>query len=290
MVKKQLIYKEEVGNMECTITCLVDNRTSGAGLKAEHGLSFLIQYGGKKYLFDTGQTDVVFRNAEKMGLSLDDIDGLIISHGHSDHTGGVEKLLKELKRPVPIYLHPQALTPRYLKDRNSLQEIGFGLSHESLRELGGNLIYNQQPVQIAPGLWLTGEIPLTIEFETPELRFFWQQEGNFEPDLIPDDQALVLETERGLVVVLGCAHTGIINTLNWIRKFMGREQIYAVLGGTHLMVADESRIRKTAEHLAGYGLERLGVCHCTGFPAAAYLFSSFKEEFMVVEAGFSFSC
>jgi len=277
--------------MECTVTCLVDNRTSALGLTAEHGLSFLICYRGRKYLFDTGQTNLIFHNAEKLGIDLTDLDGLIISHGHFDHTGGVADLLKRLKRKIPIYLHPQALEPKYLKIKDDkFREIGFGLTEMDIKELGGNLIFNKEPVQVTPGLWLTGEIPRTAEFELPEPHFFSEQKGKIEHDPIPDDQAVVLETGRGLVVVLGCAHTGIINTLNWIKKFKGKEKIYAVLGGTHLMAADEERIQKTIEALAGYQIERLGVCHCTGFPAAAHLFSAFKEKFLPLEVGTIFSC
>lgn len=276
--------------MECKITCLVDNRTSGIGLTAEHGLSFLIQYQGKKYLFDTGQTDLIFHNAQQLGLDLKDLDGLIISHGHFDHTGGVEELLKRLERPLPIYLHPQALNRKYLQGQHRLREIGFGLSQEAIEQLGGILVYNRKPEQIVPGLWLTGEVPRTVEFETPEPNFFTELEGEVRPDLLPDDQAVVLETERGLVLVLGCAHTGMINTLDWVKTFIGKDKIYAVLGGTHLMSAGQERIEKTAHLLAAYGLERLGVCHCTGFAAAAYLYRAFQQEFMVLETGSVFSC
>jgi 7,8-dihydropterin-6-yl-methyl-4-(beta-D-ribofuranosyl)aminobenzene 5'-phosphate synthase len=258
------------------VTTLVENTAGRRGLLAEHGLSFWIETPDRRILFDTGQGMVLGRNARRLGVDLATVDAVVLSHGHYDHTGG---LLSEADsfRETTVYAHLTAFRDRFIRRNDgTLQPVGSPIpSADELRTQVGQLLQHRRvPVQIAGGVWITGEIPRQNDFEDVGGAFFLD-EACTVPDPIVDDLAMYIETGQGLVILLGCAHAGVINTLDHIRTLTGTERIRAVLGGMHLLNADENRLQQTILKLRELDIPRIGLAHCTGFAAMARLHTEF---------------
>ena len=256
------------------ITVLVENTAGGRGLLAEHGLSFWLEFGNRKILFDTGQGGVLEGNARRLNIPLDHVDAIALSHGHYDHTGGLGGVLGSAPQ-VPVYAHPAAFRAKYARNADgSARYIG-------VQELVTQAIHGQAvvrsvegPTEIGGGLHLTGPVPRTTAFEDTGGAFFMDPECR-EPDDLLDDQAAFLETSAGMVVILGCAHSGVINTLRYVRKLTGNCTIHTVMGGMHLLHANPERMDRTVAELRHLNVQRLLPCHCTGFPAMARLWHEF---------------
>jgi 7,8-dihydropterin-6-yl-methyl-4-(beta-D-ribofuranosyl)aminobenzene 5'-phosphate synthase len=154
-----------------------------------------------------------------------------------------------------------------------------------LENLGARFNLTREPVRLTPHFLTTGEIPMVSDYEEIDSGLFDKKTGEMLPDELRDDLALVVDTEYGLVVILGCAHHGIINTLRRAQQLTGQELIYAAIGGTHLLNASEERLKKTAAEMLEIGVQYLGVSHCTGFEASAYLAQEFGEKFFLNNAG-----
>jgi 7,8-dihydropterin-6-yl-methyl-4-(beta-D-ribofuranosyl)aminobenzene 5'-phosphate synthase len=151
------------------------------------------------------------------------------------------------------------------------------------------LVLSQDTCEIAPGISTSGEIPLENDFESIEPDFFVEQEGRILPDTLADDQALILDTQNGLVVLLGCSHRGVINTLNQVVKLTGKQKIHAMIGGLHLGKASDAKLIMIMDHLVGFSLEKIGVSHCTGTKAMLALFNTFKDRVFVNAVGSAIS-
>lgn len=267
------------------IITLVDNIVFNRGLLAEHGMAFLIRAAGRTILFDTGAGAAVVHNALSLGVDPREITAVVLSHGHDDHTGGVKKIC-EITGPLPVYAHPDALAAKYrAKPGKEPQYIGVPWSREELEKSGAILHLSRAPVALAEGVLVTGEIPRRQDFETLSPEFCILSGGEYTQDGLLDDQALVLNTKEGLVVILGCAHAGLINTLEYILALTGSSQIYAVIGGTHLKNADAERLEKTLKALLQFGLQHFVASHCTGFRASAALYRALGDKFVFNEVG-----
>jgi 7,8-dihydropterin-6-yl-methyl-4-(beta-D-ribofuranosyl)aminobenzene 5'-phosphate synthase len=261
------------------LTTLVENTARGRGILAEHGFSLLAEYNGRKILFDTGQGRALKANAARLSIGLDDIDAIALSHGHYDHTGGLRTL--ESADRAPIFTHPDALLPKYSRHADgSVHKIGMS----SFDAVWRNYEFNRDCREIFKGFFLTGEIPRNTAFEDTGGSFFSDKEC-LEIDELIDDQAAFIETPKGLVVLLGCAHSGLINTLRHIEKLTGSKSVYAVIGGMHLGSASEERIKETIEELKKFSVKKLYPAHCSGFYAKARLSREFPEEFGICNAG-----
>ncbi|MCK5241239.1 MBL fold metallo-hydrolase [bacterium] len=236
-------------------------------LLAEHGLAVGIEYKSYKVLFDTGQTNILRHNAKHLDIDVEKTKAIVLSHGHYDHTGGLKEILTIAKRPQ-VYIHPNGFENKYSCSEDGLaREIGMpDLDEAAVRHLAGDIIWTKQPVEIHPGLWVTGEILREANLEDVGGSFFTDDKC-LKKDTLPDDQALYFKSELGLVVILGCAHAGVVNTLNYIRKITGYEPIYCVMGGMHLINATEERIQFTINALYEMGIEKIGLAHCTGYEA-----------------------
>lgn len=256
------------------VTCLVDDHVAGLALPTEHGLSLHVQTDGRRGLLDTGKSGLLADNARHLGLDLGRVEWVLLSHGHYDHTGGLETVLAAAPSAA-IHAHPDAFGIKGVEHQHASYEIGCPASLDRLKELGADLRLARGPLEIAPGLLCTGEIPRITDFEAPEHRFWVEDEEGRHPDTFFDDQALVLDTAEGLVVLLGCAHRGVVNTLRYVVRLLPGRPLHLVMGGMHLYAADEERIDRTIEALVELGVERVGCCHCTGDVAT----SAFRDRF-----------
>lgn len=260
---------------EIRITVLIENTVNLRGLRAEHGLAFHIQAGRHQLLFDTGQSNLLLQNARNLQLDLRDVEAVVLSHGHYDHTGGL-KAVNELARHTQLYLHPAAMSPKFAGQSDG-KSRRVGMSEESLKVVGNaapSAIWTQSPTEVVEGIFVTGEIPRQNNFEDTGGRFYLD-EACSQPDPLVDDQALFFDTREGLVVVLGCGHSGVVNTLEHIRRITGNRPIRAVIGGMHLLNASPERMSKTLEAFRQWNIQQLIPGHCTGIAAVAQLWTAF---------------
>lgn len=267
------------------ITCLIDNTAQfDSTFWGEHGLSFLIETDTTRFLFDTGQTpDVLAHNLAVLGKNLNDLAYVVLSHGHYDHTGGLPLVLTQAKRPTVI-ADPNVFARKYAQRNEHLKPIGIPLSRAQI-ETQAQLHLTEEPFAITEGITVTGRVPRTTDFETRDKGLLFEQDGNLFRDMVPDDRCLVLETERGLIVVLGCCHAGLINTLAHVRQTFG-QPIYAVVGGTHLETASEEQIARTITAVCDeYEPQGLYVNHCTGAKAFAAFARALGEKVKPCPAG-----
>lgn len=250
----------------------------GRNFLAEHGFAVLVTTAdGSRVLFDAGATDrVVPHNLALLGLDIArDVDVAVLSHGHSDHCGAVALLR------CPVYAHPDAPGHRYLQRQN---ELRFDLTAQPLLLRRERVRFEAGPVEVAPGVWTTGEIERTNEWEAPH-GFVRAHGTKLQADPVCDDQGLAVVTATGLVVIAGCAHAGIINTVRQAQQVTGVERVRAVAGGFHLIDADAEKLRKTIEALREIAPEVLAPLHCTGFQAGAALAGAFPRQFTYVTGG-----
>ncbi|UCD82755.1 MAG: MBL fold metallo-hydrolase [Desulfobacterales bacterium] len=265
--------------MQCTVTTLVENSVAqgGKSLLAEHGLSFYIEAGDRKILFDTGQNLAISNNARVLGIELNQINSAVLSHGHYDHTGGLQSLLA-CNSDFALYAHPDVFSRKVKKKSDGFKYIGIPVDKSAIDNYGIAVKLDETPVEIAPGIMTSGEIPLKNDFEAVESGFFLQKDRGVDPDTLPDDLALILDTDKGLVVLLGCSHRGVINTLNHVTHLTGKRKIHAILGGLHLGKASDGKLEMIMNHLQGYGLAKIGIGHCTGPRALVALANEFGDR------------
>lgn len=248
------------------LSLLVENSVRPPGLLAEHGLAWWLDTGRHRVLFDTGQGMVILHNARAMGIDLPTADAVVLSHGHFDHTGGLEEVLAVAPRAA-LFLHPQAVEPKFSGSGGRSRRISTDFV-ESRRFESGNrrVVMSCEPVEVVPGVWMTGEIPRTNDFEDTGGPFYLDA-ALTQPDPLPDDQAIFFHTPEGVVVVLGCAHAGVVNTLRHIGLLTANAPVHAVLGGAHLDAASDVRMDRTMEVLHEISPAIIGFNHCTGWRA-----------------------
>jgi len=271
-----------------TLRCLVDNCVlTGSGLWGEHGVSFSIETPTGRLLFDTGQSgDVLVHNATTMGINLSSFDALAISHAHYDHTGGINAFFDGSRRKnLPLYAHSDLFRKRFALGNAVAQSIGLRQSFEDLNKIA-DLRLSAEPIQIFPGIWTSGEIRERPEFIGSSPRHVIQERKEFIPDPYRDDLSLALETPGGIVVVCGCCHAGLLNTLMQTQKVF-KQDIRAVVGGTHLAGVSEESLDRTVAllPLICNGVPNLYLNHCSGDRAIAFLAQAFPGKVQPCPAG-----
>jgi 7,8-dihydropterin-6-yl-methyl-4-(beta-D-ribofuranosyl)aminobenzene 5'-phosphate synthase len=268
------------------VTTLSENTAGRGDLLAEWGLSILVETEKTAVLLDAGKGISAAHNVDALGIDLNKIDRIVLSHGHYDHTGGLRQLLQKMRREVEIVAHPDVWQAKYARRNDEPDKyIGIPFQRNELESLGAIFNLTAEPVKIDDSIMTTGEIPMVTSFEQVDADLFVKEDTGWQQDKLLDDQALIVNMELGLVVILGCAHRGIINTLYHARQLTGRETIYAVIGGSHLINTSEERLWQTIGALRELGVQRLGLCHCTDLPAASVLAQEFGESFFFNRAG-----
>jgi len=233
-----------------TITVLNDNRSDGKYLH-EHGLSFYIKTDtNKKILFDTGQSDIFQKNAKTLGIDINSVDVVVLSHGHYDHGNGLLFL-----KGKTLICHPGCFINRYRKW--TILNIGLNASLEEIQERF-NLTLSKKPYPVSEDVIFLGEIPRNNTFEAKSTPFRLE---NKKDDFVYDDSALAIISDLGLIVVSGCAHSGICNTVEYAKGITGIEKVHAVIGGFHLKKVNDATL-KTIEYFKNNKIENVYPCHC----------------------------
>lgn len=248
--------KLTLGGVFMKLKVLIDNNTYiDQYYFGEPGLSFLLETDKEKILFDTGYSGIYLTNAELMHIDLSDITHLVISHGHSDHTGGIAHLLDFEYKDVQFIAHPNCFD----KKRKHGTEIGSYLQPEDLKPFF-SLHLTKEPYWINDRLVFLGEIPTVFDFERVPVGEKWEN-GKWIPDINVDDSALAYKTDKGLFIITACSHSGICNIAEYAKKVCNDERICGIIGGFHLLKDDE-KLHKTVEYLARQNTPALYPAHC----------------------------
>ncbi len=248
---------------------LTDDRVRKRGLLSEHGLSLWIEKDDKNILFDTGQTSVYTHNAKMMGINIESVDYVIISHGHYDHCGGLQ-YIPDSDKVRSVFVHPDAFLKKFAavnKDEPS-KEIGIPFNIHNADIPGKNFNrYIAYPCLIQRDILLSGEIPADNDFEEAPVGFFMEKDQKIVPDLIQDEQMLIIEDEGELAVFLGCSHPGVINCIQYAKKLKPDRKIKLLIAGMHLDNISRKRLDMTVDYLVQSEIKNIIPLHCTGFTA-----------------------
>ncbi|MDM9631475.1 MBL fold metallo-hydrolase [Robiginitalea aurantiaca] len=248
---------------ELKITTLSTMLTNGKGI-GEWGYSALIEVDGRKILFDTGaRPETVLNNARELGIDLSDVEDVFLSHNHWDHTGGLLTLREALKKSNPnalkrVHVGDGIFSKRVNSDNTLL------VTKEALEEDNVTFIVYSGQRELFPGVWITGPIQRIHDERN------WSGNGKIETengtieDTIPEDQSLVIDTPEGYVLVSGCGHAGLVNTLEHIHANINKEAVFAIIGGFHLIQASDEQLNWTAGKLKDFGVSKIIGSHCTG--------------------------
>ena len=273
--------------MELKITTLIENNIdNNKKLKYEHGLSLYIEIDNKKILFDTGQTGDFIENAKLLNKSLDDLDYVILSHGHYDHSGGVQRLLQKLNKNTIIVMGEEYFYPKYKTIENDEYKFnGNSFSEDLLTNKGFSVDKITNDITyISEKIIIFHNFKRFTSYEKRNERFFIKTQDGFVHDDFKDEIAIGIITKKGLAVVAGCSHIGIINILKTIKTRINMN-IYAVIGGTHMVEADDDRINSTIKDLKDLKIDYIAVSHCTGEKATEEIKMNFKEKFIINNTG-----
>lgn len=274
------------------ITVLIeDSALYNSHFLAQHGLSLLVEtQSGEEWfrcLVDVGQDpETLLHNAELLDISLESLDAILLSHCHWDHTRGATQIVSAVGKPnLPVYAHPDIFRPHF-KNNDPTMHLGVpeGDGKPMIEASGGVLHFSNKPLEIAPGVWLTGEVPRKTPFEkVPCLQTV--QNGEIVPDNLDDDISMVINVKgRGAIVVSGCSHSGIVNICRWGTEFLG-VGLEGLVGGLHLSNATDHVVDRTVEGLQELAPSWLAPGHCTGFGAMCSLKRSFGDQMVPLTSG-----
>ncbi|PKM76000.1 MAG: MBL fold metallo-hydrolase [Firmicutes bacterium HGW-Firmicutes-15] len=274
--------------MKVEILILVENTTPIPDFQGEYGFAALVTVDGKSFLFDTGSKEALLNNALLAGVDLAQINDLVISHGHFDHTGAVMQFL-QMGMNKRIYAHSNIFVPRYVSLGERQREIGVQFKEQEINSNGVELIFTDEFTEIYPEVFVTGEIPRTTDYEDVGGSFWMNTNDRLVADNIADDMSMVINHPEGLIVISGCAHAGIINTIEYARMKTGQAKVLAFIGGTHLIRASEERLAKTVAALREYDVQKIVICHCTGFKATVRLYNDLGSRVIKGETAMKFT-
>lgn len=266
------------------LTVLSENRVSDPNLQAEQGLAILVETEHDAILFDTGQTDVLLHNARTLNIDLSRVNKIVLSHGHYDHTGGLPYFMNAING-ADIYCHPSLMNKKFRIYPAGRLDIGVPWEKHDLVNKGAHFIYKTHAHEIIPDFWFSGEIPRNTDYEKIDETYRQRVLESYIHDEIHDDVCLILNTARGLVVLLGCGHAGPVNSLKHAMRITNRKDIHLFAGGMHLQHSPDDRIEKIVRNLERINPEILAPLHCTGFRAINALYHTFRERVHFFQVG-----
>ncbi|MGE5330062.1 MAG: MBL fold metallo-hydrolase [Deltaproteobacteria bacterium] len=269
-------------------TILTNDSVRKRGLLAEHGLSILIETGKEQVLLDTGQTDVFLHNAKFLGISVEEIDYLMLSHGHYDHVDGLLNFcLKNKKAQIyanqNIFLSKQKETKKNGKIEYS--NAGVSWNKNKINDFIGRFVFNDRYLEINDRLYISGEIPMTVDFEEEPKDFAIKHELGYEKDIMADEQMLIINEGKGIHIFLGCGHRGVANSIVYAKKLFPGKKIISLVGGMHLENVSQERLKNTMEFLLEARIDNLVPLHCTGFETTSEMKRIFGDKCKICSTG-----
>lgn len=264
------------------LTTLIENNLRDRqDLYAEHGLSIHIEIDGKNILFDTGKSGKFIDNARKLNIDLNKLDMVIISHGHYDHSGGLKRLINEVNPKCDLYLGDGFFNPKYsLRQADNYEYTGNSFDLAFLKEKNVNSIFIKEDLKyLSDNLFVVTNFLSDKAFENTNQTMFLKEDGAYKKDPFADEIAMGIKTHKGLVLVVGCSHAGIVNILETIIKRTGMK-IYAVIGGLHLVKEDDEQINNIIAYLKEKDIKLIAACHCTGKQGETMLRQQLNDKFI----------
>jgi len=262
----------------------------------QHGVSFLVEgvSGGNKkiILVDVGQnSEALLSNMRTMGISPSIINAIVLTHCHYDHTQGIVRMLKEIgKKDVWVIAHPSIFRLHFITQPYP-RHVGImpGDSKVEIEKAGGSLSLTKDPLVIMPGIMTTGEVKRQTEFEEVRIVLKTIENGMVVDDLMLDDISVIANVkDKGLVIITGCGHAGIINIANQAIEVTGCNKIEGIIGGLHLVEASDTVIRRTIDELSKLNVAWISAGHCTGFKAQVEFYLALGERFLPLHTGVQF--
>lgn len=267
------------------ITILAENRVAAPSLIAEQGLSFHIASPEGQFLFDTGSRDAFIQNAGQLGIDLRQVEKIVFSHGHRDHTGGLYYYLQKFGSATVI-CHYNIFNRKFRITPGGRLEVGIPQEQKELVRMGGSFIFKAHPFNLSENILTSGEIPRVTKYE--EKLADMHQElvlESYITDVLNDDMALAIKTVRGLIVLLGDSHSGPVNSVKHAMIVSGEQKVYAIMGGMKLVDAPMEKIEKIARGLKQIAPEYLIPLHTTGFRAISHFYRIFKDRLLLFNTG-----
>jgi len=267
-----------------------DDECHMPGLRAGHGIAMLVQTPETTFLLDTGDSPEVWQNADTMGIDLSEVQCVVLSHGHYDHTGGLEELLK-IVGGLPVIAHPGVFERRWAIDPDgSKRYVGAQRAQAEYEALGAQFELSREPVAIGPGLLTSGEVPRRARPTPKQETLMVERDGELVPDDFQDDLSVVVQFPQGTVILTGCAHAGLRNIARQCVRASGCENPRAIVGGTHLYASDEAEVREVARQLHMIAVDQIVPLHCTGAEAKKLLVKYFDGETLLAGTGDTVVC
>ena len=265
------------------ITLIEDNPDKNYNLYNEHGLSLYIEVNGINILFDTGKSGKFIENAKKLNVNLDNLQYVILSHGHYDHSGGFRKLTKEVEKSYKLIVGKEFFNYKYKVKGEHYKYNGNSFNEDFINKNNISFKYVQDSFHINDNIIIFTNFRTDNNFEFINENLKIRQGKSYVADTFSDEIVLGIKTDKGIIVILGCSHVGIVNILKQIES--KGNSIYGIIGGTHLIEADELRLNKTIEFLKERHIRFIGISHCTGEKATEKIKSEFEDEFIYNNTG-----
>jgi 7,8-dihydropterin-6-yl-methyl-4-(beta-D-ribofuranosyl)aminobenzene 5'-phosphate synthase len=276
------------------ITTLADNVVYVSRLLGQFGFSAHLEIKDNKdkkhvLVFDTGSNkNALLHNIKALKLDLTTLESIVLSHGHYDHTSATVEIAKKARGKVKVYAHPNAFQPKYKIKKGKKEPHGMpkGEGRIEIEKTGAKIVETVFPTEIIPGMMASGEIPRITSFEKLTWRNMTIINGKAVRDKLLDDQALFINLARkGVLVICGCAHAGLVNTLEHALNVTKTKRLYGFIGGTHLIHPKEARLKETIAHLKKLDLQLISPAHCTGHKSIVAINQAFPNEFVLNYTG-----